>query len=210
MICKLYILFFSLCLICSWLVIFSKNAIYSLLFLILCICNISAIGFLLNFQVLPIFLIIVYVGATAVLFLFVIFMLNTNLMENKPQNIYILPVYFFLFLLFSLQTFFILRLEIITLIQYSFLDNILVYDYIQNFTINFSNFSNYLQDNNLRYLGHFLFFEYCFHVMLMGFLLLFALIGSINITLQKKFNLKIQNVYCQTLHNFNNVLTHYI
>jgi len=63
----------------------SKTSIESVLFLILTFCNAAAILFLLNVEFLGLIFIIIYVGAIAVLFLFVIMMLNV---KTEEQNIF--------------------------------------------------------------------------------------------------------------------------
>ncbi|MDQ3110708.1 MAG: NADH-quinone oxidoreductase subunit J [Bacteroidota bacterium] len=67
------------------LVIFSKNPIYSVLYLIVCFFAIAGHYILLNAQFLAVVHIIVYAGAIMVLFLFVIMMLNLN-KETEPHK----------------------------------------------------------------------------------------------------------------------------
>jgi len=64
-------------------VVFSKNPVYSVLFLILTFFSIAGHYFLLNAQFLGMVHIIVYAGAIMVLFLYVIMMLNLN-KEDEP------------------------------------------------------------------------------------------------------------------------------
>src|ERR1041385_5590324 len=67
------------------LVIFSKNPIYSVLYLIMMFFAIAGHYILLNAQFLAVVHIIVYAGAIMVLFLFVIMMLNLN-KETEPHK----------------------------------------------------------------------------------------------------------------------------
>ena len=60
----------------SMMVVLSRNPVFSVLFLILSFFNISALLFLLELEFLPIVFLVVYVGAVAVLFLFVLMTLN--------------------------------------------------------------------------------------------------------------------------------------
>ena len=62
-------------------VIRAKNPVYSVLFLILVFCNVSGILLLLNLDFFAMVFLVVYVGAIAVLFLFVVMMLNIKLNE---------------------------------------------------------------------------------------------------------------------------------
>lgn len=66
-------------------VVFSKNPVYSVLFLIITFFSIAGHYFLLNAQFLAMVHIIVYAGAIMVLFLYVIMMLNLN-KEDEPNK----------------------------------------------------------------------------------------------------------------------------
>ncbi|MDH5424006.1 MAG: NADH-quinone oxidoreductase subunit J [Gammaproteobacteria bacterium] len=84
---------FSLALLLSaGAVVVSRNTIYSALFLILTFFTTSAIWLLLQAEFLAITLILVYVGAVMVLFLFVVMMLDVNLARLKEGFIQYLPV----------------------------------------------------------------------------------------------------------------------
>lgn len=75
-----YIFYFlsALSILSGLMVVFSRNPIYSVLYLVLCFFSIAGHYVLLNAQFLAIVHIIVYAGAIMVLFLFVIMMLNLN------------------------------------------------------------------------------------------------------------------------------------
>jgi len=70
---------------CALMVVFSRNPMHSVLYLILCFFAISGHYFLLNAQFLLIVNVIVYAGAIMVLFLFVIMLLNLNA-ETEPHK----------------------------------------------------------------------------------------------------------------------------
>ena len=76
----------------------AKNPIHSVLFLILTFFNLSCLLFILNVEFLPLLFLIVYVGAIAVLFLFVLIMLNIKLSELKEGS----KQYFFIALIFGI------------------------------------------------------------------------------------------------------------
>ena len=80
-----YLLNLSCCLVLinSTLVIVSRNALHSILFLILTFLFSSLIVFLLNNEFLALFFIIIYLGAIVVLFLFVVMMLDLKLYNVK-------------------------------------------------------------------------------------------------------------------------------
>jgi NADH-quinone oxidoreductase subunit J len=70
-------------------VVASKNAVYSVLWLIIVFFTISGHYILMNAQFLAIVNIIVYAGAIMVLFLFVIMLMNLNAEAEPPKNIYL-------------------------------------------------------------------------------------------------------------------------
>jgi NADH-quinone oxidoreductase subunit J len=73
-------------------VVSSRNPVYSVLFLILAFFNSAALFVLIGAEFVAMILIIVYVGAVAVLFLFVVMMLDINLTEMKRGFLEYLPV----------------------------------------------------------------------------------------------------------------------
>ena len=100
----LFYLFYLFVLSSALMVIFSENAVYSVLFLILTFCNIIFLLVLMGAEFISFLLLIVYVGAIAVLFLFVVMMLNikTEKKEFTLFYIYYTPLLFvILFFLFD-------------------------------------------------------------------------------------------------------------
>lgn len=82
-----FFVFFSVCgLIASVLVIISKNPLHSIISLILVFCNIILILLLHEIEFIALIFLIVYIGAIAVLFLFVVYMLNIKLIELNEFN----------------------------------------------------------------------------------------------------------------------------
>jgi NADH-quinone oxidoreductase subunit J len=73
-------------------VISSRNPVHSVLFLILAFFNAAGLFVLLGAEFLAMILIIVYVGAVAVLFLFVVMMLDINFVELRQGFLQYLPV----------------------------------------------------------------------------------------------------------------------
>jgi NADH-quinone oxidoreductase subunit J len=84
---------FGSVLICAALgVILSRNPVYSALLLVLCFFNSAVIWVLLDAEFLGIVLILVYVGAVMVLFLFVVMMLDINLERLRKEFVGYWPV----------------------------------------------------------------------------------------------------------------------
>ena len=77
----LFYIFSIITIASSLAVVTTRNTIYSVLFLILVFFNVAGLFILLNAEFLAMLLIIVYVGAIAVLFLFVVMMLNVDSMD---------------------------------------------------------------------------------------------------------------------------------
>src|SRR5712671_4588824 len=73
-------------------VVFSKNPVHSVLFLILSFFNAAGLFILLGAEFVAMILVIVYVGAVAVLFLFVVMMLDINLAKLREGFLKYLPV----------------------------------------------------------------------------------------------------------------------
>src|SRR5476651_1087897 len=72
-------------------VVFSKNPVHSVLFLILAFFNAAGLFILLGAEFVAMILVIVYVGAVAVLFLFVVMMLDIDFAELKKGAMQYLP-----------------------------------------------------------------------------------------------------------------------
>jgi NADH-quinone oxidoreductase subunit J len=73
-------------------VVVSRNPVYSVLYLILAFFNAAALFLLIGAEFVAMILIIVYVGAVAVLFLFVVMMLDINLTEVRQGFLRYLPI----------------------------------------------------------------------------------------------------------------------
>jgi NADH-quinone oxidoreductase subunit J len=124
----LFYIFSSLAILSSFMVILSKNPVYSVLFLILSFCNVSSLLFLLQLEFLPISFLVIYVGAIAVLFLFVMMMLNIKLAELKDDSFHYIPIALLFALAFIFELLILFRSEFVPLIishsgQISFLSD---------------------------------------------------------------------------------------
>jgi NADH-quinone oxidoreductase subunit J len=87
-----FYLFSGLMLASAFMVIAARNPVHSVLFLILAFVNASGLFILLGAEFLAMLLIVVYVGAVAVLFLFVVMMLDVDFAELKQGFLQYLPV----------------------------------------------------------------------------------------------------------------------
>ena len=153
-------------------VIFSKNPVNSVLFLVLAFLNSTFLFILIGAEFVGIILAIVYIGAVAILFLFVVMMLDiqtTTLMFNIKR-------YIPLALLFAG----VILAEII---------------YLTVFKSSKSNLSEIVRSsNNTEEIGNVLYTNYFIDFQLSGIVLLLAMIGAIVLTHVYRPSIKRQNI----------------
>jgi NADH-quinone oxidoreductase subunit J len=87
-----FYLFSLLAIASAVLVITARNPVHSVLFLILCFFNVAGLFILLGAEFLAMILVVVYVGAVAVLFLFVVMMLDVDFTELRSGMLNYLPI----------------------------------------------------------------------------------------------------------------------
>src|ERR1700747_2428625 len=87
-----FYLFAGICVASGFMVIAARNPVHSVLYLILAFVNASGLFVLLGAEFLAMILIVVYVGAVAVLFLFVVMMLDVDFTQLRQGFLNYLPV----------------------------------------------------------------------------------------------------------------------
>ncbi|RAI35997.1 NADH-quinone oxidoreductase subunit J [Rhodoplanes serenus] len=87
-----FYLFAGVCVASALMVIASRNPVHSVLFLILAFVNASGLFVLMGAEFLALILVVVYVGAVAVLFLFVVMMLDVDFVQLRRGSLQYLPV----------------------------------------------------------------------------------------------------------------------
>ncbi|MBT5434329.1 MAG: NADH-quinone oxidoreductase subunit J, partial [Rhodospirillaceae bacterium] len=87
-----FYLFATVLLASAVMVISARNPVHSVLYLILAFFNAAALFVLIGAEFLAMILVVVYVGAVAVLFLFVVMMLDINLTEIRQGFLQYLPI----------------------------------------------------------------------------------------------------------------------
>src|SRR6201993_597708 len=87
-----FYLFAGVCIASAVMVIASRNPVHSVLFLILAFVNAAGLFVLMGAEFLAMILIVVYVGAVAVLFLFVVMMLDVDFAELRQGVLNYLPI----------------------------------------------------------------------------------------------------------------------
>ncbi|MFN8828372.1 MAG: NADH-quinone oxidoreductase subunit J [Labrys sp. (in: a-proteobacteria)] len=87
-----FYLFATICVASAFMVIAARNPVHSVLFLILAFVNAAGLFLLMGAEFLAMILVVVYVGAVAVLFLFVVMMLDVDFVELRQGFLQYLPV----------------------------------------------------------------------------------------------------------------------
>ena len=162
-------------------VISSKNPVHSVLFLILSFVNGSALFVLLGAEFLAMILVVVYVGAVAVLFLFVVMMLDINFIKLREGFMQYLP--------FGALLGIVLFVELSLLIFANLVNEKSIVEY------NKQPFFSKIE--NTEILGNVLYTEYFYLFQISGLILLLAMIGSIVLTLRDRTGVKKQSIYKQ-------------
>ena len=157
----------------------SKNTVHSVFFLILDFISISCLFIMIGAEFLGMIMLIVYVGAVAVLFLFVVMMLNVAQQKNQwfisEENSGHIPVG----LLISAIIFF----ELIIVIG--------GWKYKPDLFISSSSISNEI--TNTHSLGQVLYTDYIHLFQISGMILLIAMIGAIVLTFRQREGVKKQS-----------------
>jgi NADH-quinone oxidoreductase subunit J len=175
-----FYLFAGICVASAVMVIVSRNPVHSVLYLILAFVNASGLFILMGAEFLGMMLIVVYVGAVAVLFLFVIMMLDVDFVELREGFMQYLPVGLVIGGIFVFE----LLLA------------------VGGWAINPSvtkNITAAIPNNisNTEALGLVLYTKYIHYFQLAGMVLLVAMIGAIVLTLRHKVMVKRQDINVQ-------------
>jgi NADH-quinone oxidoreductase subunit J len=161
-------------------VIVSRNPVHSVLFLILSFVNASGLFILMGAEFLAMILVVVYVGAVAVLFLFVIMMLDVDFAELREGFLEYLPIGLVIGGIFMVE---------LLLVAGGWVINPSTAK-----TITAAIPANV---SNTEALGLVLYTKYIHYFQLAGMVLLVAMIGAIVLTLRHKANVKRQDINVQ-------------
>ncbi len=179
---------FSLVAVLSALMVISaRNPVHSVLFLILSFVNASGLFVLLGAEFLAMILVVVYVGAVAVLFLFVVMMLDINFVKLREGFLQYLP--------FGALLGIVLIIELgILFLTRSFSENSLS-KFVESPVMN--------EVENTKLIGQVLYTDYFYLFQISGLILLVAMVGSITLTLRDRGQVKRQNISQQNYLNAN-------
>lgn len=177
-----FYLFSTIIIASAIMVISSRNPVYSVLFLILAFVNGAGLFILMGAEFLGLILIVVYVGAVAVLFLFVVMMLNVDFAELKKGSRKYLPIGTIVGLIFLCEL-------LLVAFTWPFASR------LETATADAKTvpaFSDHL--TNTEILGRVLYTDYFIFFQIAGFILLVAMIGAIVLTLRDRGDSKRQSI----------------
>jgi NADH-quinone oxidoreductase subunit J len=177
-----FYMFASVTVASAVMVIASRNPVHSVLFLILAFVNAAGLFLLLGAEFLAMILVVVYVGAVAVLFLFVVMMLDVDFAELRQGFLQYLPIG--------------LIIGFIFLVQLALVVGAWTIDpgALKAAT---SPIPDPAKVTNTEALGLVLYTKYVYYFQAAGLVLLVAMIGAIVLTLRHKEGVKRQDVAAQ-------------
>jgi NADH:ubiquinone oxidoreductase subunit 6 (subunit J) len=176
-------------------VLLSKNPIHSVFFLIIVFLHVSFLLLLLHVEFLAFLIFIVYLGAIAVLFLFVIMMFNIHILETRDNIIRYIPLVIGIFLI-------ILEITYITdWIEFKW--GVLSF---QDFFYIHKNWYNLIYSKDNIVVISVIYNYYLYNFIIASLILLVAMLGAIMLTLNLSIDLKKQVYYIQNSKNLYNSL----
>jgi len=161
----------------AFMVVAARNPVHSVMFLILTFFSAAGLFILMGAEFIALLLIMVYVGAVAVLFLFVVMMLDVDFVEMKQGFLQYLPV--------GALVAIVLLLEMLMVGAAYFAGE------TRTVAVREANVSN------LEAFGEVLYTQYAFFFEAAGFILLVAMIGAIVLTLRDREGVRKQNAMDQ-------------
>ena len=171
----LFYVFSSILVVAALGVIFSKNPVHSIMFLVGAFFQSAVLWLLIEAEFLAIVLVLVYVGAVMVLFLFVVMMLDINVEEAKSSIAKYTP--------FGLLIAGLMIVELMQVIKLRSANQTL-----QGFSINPNEYSN------TESLGAVLYTEHVYAFEIASVILLLAIVAAITLTMRKRPGLKVQDI----------------
>ena len=181
----LFFYFFStITVLSAVMVVISRNTIYSVFFLILVFISVSSLFIMIGAEFLGMIMLIVYVGAVAVLFLFVVMMLNIVEQVTKRPG----------------RKGFINNISVGSVVgAIIFLELLVViggWKYKESFVpLSLTSISGDI--TNTHAIGNILYTDYIHLFQISGMILLIAMIGAITLTFTKRENIKKQSYFKQ-------------
>ena len=170
-----FFIFSALLIFTALKVITSSNPVLSAVNLVFSFFFSAVLWLLLGAEFLSIILILVYVGAVMVLFLFVVMMLDINIAKESAAYVKYLPVGIGVFIVFNI------------LVIFFFINT------FENIDYNAVKYINVISESNTENLGYVLFTEYILEFEIAGLILLLGILSAIVLTYRKNTNNKYQD-----------------
>jgi NADH-quinone oxidoreductase subunit J len=177
-----FYLFASICVGSALMVIAAKNPVHSVLYLILAFVNAAGLFVLLGAEFLAMILVVVYVGAVAVLFLFVVMMLDVDFAELRQGALQYLPIGVLVGIVFLVE----LVLVVGTWVVGPGIPSTITAPIPPADAV-----------TNTEAIGLVLYTRYIYYFQAAGIVLLIAMIGAIVLTLSHRRGVKRQNIAAQ-------------
>jgi len=185
-----FYLFAGLCIASAVMVIAAKNPVHSVLYLILAFVNAAGLFVMMGAEFLAMILIVVYVGAVAVLFLFVVMMLDVDFAELKQGVLQYLPI--------GIVIGGIFLAELVLVVGSWAIGPGIPQAIASKIPTNVS---------NTEALGLVLYTRYAYFFEAAGIILLVAMIGAIVLTLRHKERVRRQDIPTQVMRNPKTAIT---
>ena len=172
-----FYLFAGITVASAFMVVTSRNPVHSVLFLILAFVNAAGLFLLLGAEFLAMLLIVVYVGAVAVLFLFVVMMLDVDFAALRQGFLNYLPIGALIGLIFAV--------ELLLVVGAWVIDPQIVRAPVAAIPAGIT---------NTEAIGRVLYTQYVYYFQAAGLVLLVAMIGAIVLTLRDRPGIKRQDI----------------
>jgi len=200
----LFYIFSSIAIVSSLMLISARNPVHSVLFLVLVFCNAAGLLILLETEFLAMLFLVVYVGAIAVLFLFVVMMLNVRVTELNQSILRYIPIGGLILIIFLFEIVSVINGDLIPF----FSTNLLIFEndfFILSQDLNTVFWTNQIDPiTNVASIGEILYTYYVYCFMVASLILLVAMIGAILLTMRKRTNVRKQEIFDQVYGNINN------
>ena len=174
-----FYLFATTCVAAGFMVISARNPVHAVLFLIVAFVNAAGLFILLGAEFLAFILVVVYVGAVAVLFLFVVMMLDVDFAELRAGFLAYLPIGALIGIILLVELILVFGSWVIT-------PEIAAHITTPAPPMN--------EVSNIEALGLILYTKYVYFFEAAGVILLIAMIGAIVLTLHHKEGVKRQSI----------------
>jgi len=199
----LFYIFSSIAIVSGIMVISSRNPMHSVLFLVLVFCNAAGLLILLEVEFLAMLFLVVYVGAIAVLFLFVVMMLNIRVTELNESVLRYIPIGGLILLIFLFEILSVINGDLVPFFSSKLFlfesDNVIL-----NQDLNTVFWTNQIDPtSNIEALGIVLYTYYVYAFIVASLILLVAMIGAILLTMRKRTNVRKQEIFDQVYGNIN-------